>query len=118
MLRIKKNFCEKIRRQAAPRRERSGGSACRWDYDLLNYAKKYARGRLAYMVKIKAIKQGVYCQACGAESRTEAHHEDYSEALRVMWLCPDCHRKLHGKNTRLILMLRIKKNFQEKTDFM
>lgn len=31
------------------------------------------------------------CGRCGVECRTEASHDDYSEPLRVEWLCRSCH---------------------------
>lgn len=38
------------------------------------------------------------CQICNIEaSRIEGHHEDYSKRLEVLWLCVDCHKKIHGK---------------------
>ena len=36
------------------------------------------------------------CRDCG-EATTEAHHEDYSRPLDVIWLCRPCHRAEHGK---------------------
>ncbi|MHC4647806.1 MAG: hypothetical protein ACYTBJ_20275 [Planctomycetota bacterium] len=35
------------------------------------------------------------CEKCGAEP-TEAHHEDYSKPLEVIWLCPRCHKREHS----------------------
>ena len=36
------------------------------------------------------------CAVCG-EAKTEAHHEDYSKPLEVVWLCSKCHREVHKK---------------------
>ena len=36
------------------------------------------------------------CEACG-EAETQAHHEDYSRPLDVVWLCFVCHRARHGQ---------------------
>jgi Homeodomain-like domain len=36
------------------------------------------------------------CVSCGA-TNTHAHHEDYTEPLIVLWLCPLCHKKAHKK---------------------
>lgn len=35
------------------------------------------------------------CEICGA-TPAHAHHEDYSRALDVRWLCPECHRAEHS----------------------
>jgi hypothetical protein len=34
------------------------------------------------------------CHFCGSNENIEMHHPDYSQALRVYWLCLTCHRKL------------------------
>lgn len=39
--------------------------------------------------------QGV-CVICG-DPKTEAHHEDYSKPLDVIWLCREHHLEVHGK---------------------
>lgn len=47
----------------------------------------------------KAVKTGkltrLPCEVCGA-SKTEAHHDDYSQPLNVRWLCPSHHREHHA----------------------
>jgi len=41
------------------------------------------------------------CQICGNQGKTEAHHNNYLEKLKVLWLCPCCHRSFHiGKNEK------------------
>jgi ribosomal protein S27AE len=34
------------------------------------------------------------CSICG-NSKTEAHHFDYSQPLLITWLCTKCHAKIH-----------------------
>ena len=34
------------------------------------------------------------CYFCGSHESLEMHHPDYSQPLRVYWLCRVCHRKL------------------------
>lgn len=36
------------------------------------------------------------CQECGS-TNSQAHHEDYSKPLNVVWLCFTCHRKEHNQ---------------------
>ncbi len=36
------------------------------------------------------------CQECG-EVRSEAHHEDYSKPLEVIWLCKPHHREADAR---------------------
>jgi|SRR5580658_3767702 hypothetical protein len=55
----------------------------------------------AYRKLYRAIKSGkvqrqYVCQDCGSKaSRIDAHHEDYSKPLDVLWLCRQCHRNRH-----------------------
>ena len=62
--------------------------------------------RLAHNLVRKAIKSGnitksPFCLVCGKVTKTEGHHEDYSKPLRVLWLCPACHKTYHlGKGDR------------------
>lgn len=45
-----------------------------------------------------AIRKGLLkeqpCEVCGAE-KVEVHHEDYSDHLKVRWLCHKHHVDLH-----------------------
>lgn len=64
------------------------------------YCKKYpdrhrANGVLNYHVKRGNIVPSKVCQLCGAESKTEGHHPDYTKPLAVLWLCAVCHRRAH-----------------------
>ena len=47
-----------------------------------------------------AIKNGVInrplcCTLCSSSKRIQAHHEDYNKPLDVIWLCEQCHKKIH-----------------------
>lgn len=37
------------------------------------------------------------CSTCFESGFIEAHHEDYSKPLEIVWLCPRCHRKVHTR---------------------
>lgn len=41
------------------------------------------------------------CSICGAEP-AEAHHEDYSDPLNVIWLCTTHHSRLHHAKFSLV----------------
>jgi hypothetical protein len=48
----------------------------------------------------KAIRAGIlikplYCAYCERERSLEAHHKDYSKPLDVIWLCAECHGRIH-----------------------
>lgn len=52
----------------------------------------------AHSVVHRAIKRGelvrpTSCSACGCDGFIEAAHYNYSEPLRIRWLCRACHRK-------------------------
>lgn len=54
----------------------------------------------------RAIKKGLIqrsntCQICEKQGKTEGHHFDYHLSLKVIWLCPACHKQYHtGKSMR------------------
>lgn len=35
------------------------------------------------------------CERCGATEQVDAHHEDYTKPLDVVWLCRQCHAQRH-----------------------
>jgi ribosomal protein S27AE len=51
-----------------------------------------------YQLVARAIREGVLvrqpCERCET-AKTEAHHEDYSRPLDVVWLCRKCHSLRH-----------------------
>jgi hypothetical protein len=65
------------------------------------------RRRYARNMTSKAVKQGTLvkshtCQVCNEiKHDIEAHHIDYGQPLKVMWLCRECHGKAHRKNSKL-----------------
>jgi len=57
----------------------------------------------AYSIVVKAKRNGKliqqYCIECGNE-KSQAHHEDYSKPLEVIWLCRKHHAELHRKENK------------------
>lgn len=63
------------------------------------YPKKMrARQDLRYAVRKKYIERGP-CEVCGVK-KTDAHHNDYSKPLDVIWLCRKHHQQHHAKGTQ------------------
>lgn len=46
-----------------------------------------------YQRRGKLVPQA--CQRCGSQ-HAQKHHPDYSQPLRVLWLCHSCHRTAHA----------------------
>ena len=57
---------------------------------LKNSARSYAR-----VYKRRGVLVPELCESCGA-NEVEMHHEDYSQPLKVNWLCRPCHGDIHG----------------------
>lgn len=55
--------------------------------------KHSARCKVYYALTTGKIKR-MACEVCGS-MKSEAHHDDYSKALDVNWLCRKHHRDLH-----------------------
>lgn len=53
----------------------------------------------AHSKTMNAIRAGILkpkpCQRCGFAFGIQAHHEDYSKPLEVIWLCIKCHGERH-----------------------
>ncbi len=86
---------EKSRQWAKANPEKGAAASCR-------YAKRYpklnrALSAVHYAVKVGHLIRPETCEECGREGHIEAHHEDYSRPLNVVWLCRPC----HGKTRRL-----------------
>lgn len=58
--------------------------------------KANARAYLHVYVKRGKIKKGA-CVVCGETEGVEAHHEDYSKPLEVVWYCRKHHIDHHYK---------------------
>jgi hypothetical protein len=66
----------------------------------------------AHNAVARAVKKGRLvrpdkCQRCPATGDIEAHHDDHSKLLDVMWLCPICHAARHKELGRLRTMAKI-----------
>jgi len=56
-----------------------------------------ARYTLTNAIRDQKIEKGLRCILCNSEKLIEAHHPNYEKPLDVVWLCRECHRKIHKK---------------------
>lgn len=63
-----------------------------------NNPNKYkAHGKVAYEIRMgNMIKKP--CEECGGLDNLNAHHDDYSKALEVRWLCSRHHHQWHAEH--------------------
>ena len=55
-------------------------------------------------LKCGALVRPDHCQGCGCSSddrRIEAHHNNYSIPLDVIWLCPPCHKQMDMRRAQV-----------------
>lgn len=57
--------------------------------------KQNARVYLNNHIKMGLVQRPNECK-CG-NNKVEAHHENYSKPLEVLWLCRECHANLHRR---------------------
>jgi hypothetical protein len=83
------------------KRRQEAGDELR-EYDRRRYEDPAVRMKFAARVKIRQlVRRGKVtpdpCARCGSADRIEAHHEDYTKPLDVVWLCQSCHVREHHK---------------------
>lgn len=67
------------------------------------YKRRHRDKHRARKIVRQAVERGLLirpteCEECGAASdRIEAHHEDYTRRLDVVWLCSRCHYAKRGQ---------------------
>lgn len=96
-------LADKVRRSKPSRRVANRCAVARWsrEHPLAVRARKILRQAL----KAGRILIGKFCGVSGCDNtrRLEAHHHDYREPLRVLWLCSRHHRRLHASGRPLRL---------------
>jgi hypothetical protein len=61
-----------------------------------NKEKRQAHVALNNAVRDGRVTKPCNCTNCGKKSRIHGHHQDYSRAYDVIWLCQTCHFRLHA----------------------
>lgn len=77
-------------------RKKANQRASEWDKK--NPEKRRAHDRAMYAVETGKLIRPSSCSKCQKECKPHAHHEDYSKALDVIWLCATCHFYLHHES--------------------
>jgi len=54
-----------------------------------------ARSLVNKHIREERMDRPKFCEKCGKECFTYAHHEDYSKSLEVIFLCRKCHTLIH-----------------------
>jgi len=86
---------EKIRDNNAEYKRSERGKETANKTKLKNALHLKCRQKLAYAVRMGRIKRGTcHCGLLG-----EAHHEDYSKPLEIIWLCTKHHAEHHRLTT-------------------
>ena len=62
-------------------------------WDEANLLKVRVQDRLSWAVRSGKLRRKP-CEVCGRQ-KTLGHHEDYSKALEVKWLCAFHHKQVH-----------------------
>lgn len=68
----------------------------KWDNE--NPEKRRVHDRTMYAVKTGKLIRPDSCSKCFKKCKPHAHHEDYSKAFDVIWLCSTCHFFLHHES--------------------
>jgi|WetSurMetagenome_2_1015567.scaffolds.fasta_scaffold372905_2 hypothetical protein len=62
------------------------------------YHEKVTAHRLLYnAIQLKIIKKPKKCSICLKNKKLVGHHIDYNKPLEIIWVCYDCHNKIHNK---------------------
>lgn len=101
-----KENIEKCREQAKIRQKRymqtEKGKAThlaaskRWKEE--NYEKYSAHQKVKKAIKSGKLIRPDNCEVCEKEGKIEAHHEDYTKPLDVIWMCQYCHLYHHQRS--------------------
>lgn len=71
-----------------------------------NKHKRNAHLKVSRAVMNGTIKRENNCSNCSSDIKVEAHHEDYSKPLEVIWLCSKCHHLRHKELREIERLLK------------
>jgi len=85
-------LCEECNKKYS-KKYRKPYSALSEDQKLRSNARAYFNSHVS-----RGLIQKQPCSVCGSSLNIEAHHENYSKPLDVIWLCRKHHKELHLKS--------------------
>jgi len=62
---------------------------------LENPDKRRAHRKVRSAIDGGVLERPSVCSSCGSPRFIQAHHNDYTKPLSVIWLCAVCHKKQH-----------------------
>lgn len=65
-----------------------------WRWNAANRHKLQAHAAVRVALRQGKLRRGK-CEQCGS-LRCDAHHDDYTQPLKIRWLCRRCHQRLHA----------------------
>ena len=100
--RVAKRRSENLEQTQAYDRWRYRANKARQEQLLALHRSRSPQMRKAHNATSNAIRDGrllrpSFCSSCGKQCKPEAHHEDYSKPLDVIWMCRSCHVRHHKK---------------------
>ena len=88
-------YRDKLRRKNLERHAKNRAEHYRQnrEYEKRHPDRHRAKARVQYALKTGKLTR-LPCQVCGV-TKTQAHHDDYTRPLDVIWLCRECHAERH-----------------------
>lgn len=65
------------------------------EYRENNLEKCRAQDAVKVALRANQLNKADTCSKCGSSRNIQAHHEDYTKPLDIVWLCASCHKQLH-----------------------
>lgn len=70
--------------------------------EFVEYKQKTVTRRITnQMIKRGELVRATHCERCNQQYHTIAHHADYGQPSKVVWLCNSCHGVVHRKYNEL-----------------
>lgn len=70
-------------------------------YDDPDPVKDFARKNVHNAIRRGELSKSKECVECGMAGLIHGHHDDYKHPLKVIWLCPQCHKDRHENINKL-----------------